>query len=203
MSRRGTAALGGFAAVWFGALLFGFAAVRTDGYSHLTKAVSELGVVGAPNMLAWNGLGFGLTGVMLAVFGWGLGRRVEPERRLIAGWLTASGLAFAATATPADMEALKSPGSLIHIGASLLVFVFWLPAAWRLAGGRSGPALARVSTVALWAALAAMLIRLAGVVPPGLGQRLSFAVYFGWVFAAAGVLWRSAANQRPRVSASV
>lgn len=203
MSRRRTAALGVFAVLWFWACLFGFAAVRADGYSHLTKAVSELGVVGAPNMLAWNIVGFGVTGAKLAVFGWRFGRAVEPERRSPAGWLAASGAAFAATAVPADMDALSSPGSLAHIGASLLVFVCWLPAAWGFARGRGGRTLATVSTVALWAALAAVLIRVAGVVPPGLGQRLSFAIYFGWVLAAAVVLWRSAANQRSRVSDSV
>lgn len=61
--------MGGFAVVWFWTLLLGFAAARTDGYSHLTKAVSELGSVGAPNGTVWNLLGFGLTGAALAVFG--------------------------------------------------------------------------------------------------------------------------------------
>ena len=81
MSTRKGAAVGVFAVVWFWSLLLGFAAARTDGYSHLTKAVSELGSAGAENGFAWNLLGFGATGLALAVFGWELGRAAEPGRR--------------------------------------------------------------------------------------------------------------------------
>jgi hypothetical membrane protein len=198
MSNRATAAVGVFAVGWFWVLLLVFAAVRVDGYSHVTKAVSELGSTGAPNGLAWNVLGFGVTGLALAVFGWGLGRAVEPRGRRTAGWLAGSGLAFAATAVPADMDALDAPASLAHIAASLLVFVFWLPAAWTLARRRQAwPGFARVSTIALWASAAAVVVRALDLAPPGLGQRLSFAVYFGWVLAAALLLWRSSERRSP------
>lgn len=198
MPRRVAAALGLGATVWFWAALFGFAALRNDGYSHLTKAVSELGVVGAPNMQAWNLLGFGLTGLLLAGFGWGLGRVADPEQPRTGLWLILSGLAFAAAAVPADMEALRSPGSLVHTAASLLMFVFWLPAAWRLSRRRSEwRALAIVSGAALWMALATMLLRFTPLPPPGLGQRVSFAVYFGWVAAASLLLWREGDRFRP------
>src|SRR3989304_1137074 len=54
--------------------LLAFAAARTD-YSHLTKAVSELGAIGAPHALAWNILGFGAVGVLVVIFAWGLWRQ--------------------------------------------------------------------------------------------------------------------------------
>jgi hypothetical membrane protein len=192
--------IGLLAVAWFWSLLAAFGALRSDGYSHLTKAVSELGSQGAPNMAAWNLLGFGVTGLLLAVFGWRLGREARPDTPFTAACLCASGLAFAATAIPADMENLRSPGSAAHIGASMLVFAAWLPGVWGLTGRRrSWRALATVSTAALWASLAAILVRGSGLLLPGLGQRLSFAVYFGWVLAAALVVWARQADARAEV----
>jgi len=45
----------------------------SPGYTHATKAVSELGAIGAPHQLAWNIFGFLLPGLMMAAHGWGIG----------------------------------------------------------------------------------------------------------------------------------
>lgn len=58
------------ASFWIALVTLG--AVRND-YSQLTKAVSELGAVGAPHPLAWNVRGFIVPGLLLAVCGDGIG----------------------------------------------------------------------------------------------------------------------------------
>ena len=64
--------LGGIAAsILFVTALILIAAV-TPGYSHLTNAVSELGMSNAPYALLWNLLGFGVVGVLIVLFAWGL-----------------------------------------------------------------------------------------------------------------------------------
>jgi hypothetical protein len=177
MSRKLTGGLGLAATLLFWAALAFFAAAH-PGYEHGTKAVSELGATGAPNALAWNLIGFLLPGLLLALFGVGVGKAVRERRTGL--YLALSGLAFAATAAPADMENLKSPLSLAHILASLMVFLFWLPACLRLLK-RTTPELRRITVLFLLFALAAVAIRFTPLLLPGWGQRLSFLAYFGWV----------------------
>jgi hypothetical membrane protein len=177
MSRRVTGLLGLAATLLFAAALVFFAAAH-PGYEHGTKAVSELGATGAPNALAWNLIGFLLPGVLLALFGLGLGATVQDRRTGL--YLTLSGIAFAATAVPADMESLQSPLSLAHIVASLMVFLFWLPASLRLLK-QPAPELRRITIFFLLFAVAAAAIRFTPLLLPGWGQRLSFLAYFGWI----------------------
>lgn len=63
--------LGKVVGLWFFVCLFGLAAIQ-PGYSHLTKAVSELGAFGAPSAAIWNTLGFFATGLIISLFGIGL-----------------------------------------------------------------------------------------------------------------------------------
>ena len=76
------------------------------GYSHATKAVSELGAIGAPHGMAWNIIGFILPGLLLAFHGWGLGRVTQSP--LVSVLLAISGLAFASTSIPADMSDMNA-----------------------------------------------------------------------------------------------
>jgi hypothetical protein len=179
MSPRTTALLGFAATALFAAALAVFAAAH-PGYEHGTKAVSELGATGAPNALAWNLVGFLLPGILLALFGLGLGTSVDDRRTGL--YLAMSGLAFAATAAPVDMNDLRSPLSLVHIAASFMVFLLWLPAALRLLKSPA-PELRRVTLIFLVLALTAGAIRFTPLLLPGWGQRLSFLAYFGWVSA--------------------
>ena len=179
MSPKITAVLGLAASSLFAAALGYFAAIY-PGYEHGTKAVSELGAVGAQNALAWNLLGFFSTGVLLALFGLGAGAAAGDRRAGL--YLALSGVAFAATAVPADMDNLQSSLSLVHIAASLMVFLFWLLAAVRLLK-HPVPGLRRTTMIFLLFALAAGALRFTPLVLPGWGQRLSVLAYFGWVTA--------------------
>ena len=112
--------------------LIEFGAVRTD-YSQLTKAVSELGAVGAPHALAWNVLGFIVPGLLLAACGIAVGTVVD-ERRVALRWMLAgSGVAFAATGVfPAVMQdgspVMQAPSTVGHVVMLLLSSIFWLVA---------------------------------------------------------------------------
>lgn len=189
-SARTTGWTGLAAAGLFAGALGVFAALDPT-YSHLTNAVSELGAVGAPNQLAWNLIGFIAVGLLLAAFGRGLGREITTPSA--GGLLILFGLAFAATAIPADMSDLGSPGSTAHIVASQAVLLLWALALVRLLFvRRAGPALRWIAAVALALAVGAIVVRGLEALQPGLSQRLSFAVVFGWVAATSMVLLRRA-----------
>jgi hypothetical membrane protein len=178
MSNRSAGTLGLLATGLFGAALIFFAAL-TPGYSHATTAISRFGAVGAPHQVPWNVFGFFLPGIFLALHGWGIGRASSDKT---AGSLFAlAGLAFAATAVPADMSNYSAPTSLVHIAASLAMFAFWLVAAIKLSFGRDP--LAQITAASLGLAMAAGAVRFSGLVFPGTGQRLAFAAYFVWVVA--------------------
>jgi hypothetical protein len=101
------------------------------GYSHATKAISELGAIGAPHQVGWNLLGFMLPGLLLAFHGWGVGQ--AGHDRIAAVLFSLAGLSFAATSIPVDMSSYHLPTSQAHITASLGVFVFpQASTAWRI-----------------------------------------------------------------------
>ncbi|TAJ60681.1 DUF998 domain-containing protein [Brevundimonas sp.] len=191
MTSARTSGWTGLAAAGLFAGALGVFAALDPTYSHLTNAVSELGAVGAPNQLAWNLIGFIAVGLLLAAFGRGLGREIATPSA--SGLLILFGLAFAATAIPADMSDLGSPGSTAHIVASQAVLLFWALALIRLLFvRRAGPALRWIAAVALALAVGAIIVRGLEALQPGLSQRLSFAVVFGWVAATSLVLLRRA-----------
>jgi hypothetical membrane protein len=181
------------AAVFWTALI-GFGAARPD-YSQLTKAVSELGAVGAPHALAWNVIGFVVPGALLAVCGAALATGADGRAGSLRGLSAGSGLAFAATGLfPAVMHhgspVIEAPFTIGHIVMLLLSGVLWVWAVgvflFRLARQpRQRPlltpvaiitalALAGLSANVFHAAIPALAHR------PGLAQRLGFAGYFLW-----------------------
>ena len=190
---RTTAFLGLGASVLFFLALATFGALD-PAYSQTTKAVSELGSVGAPNQLSWNLIGFLAVGMLLAQFGWRLGGRVDDRP---AKWfLMLFGLSFAATAIPADMNNLRSAGSTAHIVASMAAFLFWGLALIRLVWIKlSLKGLKLVSGIALVLAVGSILLRASELFLPGFAQRISFSVMFGWVAVAAIILLRSAGEE--------
>ncbi len=198
--RNSAAALAGFLApiLFAGAILL-FAALRSD-YSHLTDAVSELGARGAPNALAWNLVGFVAVGLLIAVLARGMFRATGSWAALV--FVGLSGLSFAATGVfPADMADLAAPSSRMHILMSLICFAAFVLGAfvlgWRFfrRPGWRGTAIAS-GIVGLLAILTMPLREID--VPPGLAQRVSFALYLAWIWLLAVGLWRRADAEPPR-----
>ena len=182
------------AAAVFWMALVAFGAVRAD-YDQLTKAVSELGAVGAPHAIAWNVLGFIVPGLLLAACGVAIGTVVEGRRGAPRWLLAGSGVAFAGTGvSPAVMSygapVMHAPSTVGHVVMLLLSSVLWLVAIGVLLRKiMCEPRLRRllapfviVSIVAL-SGLAANVLH--DAIPPlahrpGLAQRLGFAGYFLW-----------------------
>lgn len=195
--------LGPAAAALFAVSLTGFAAMRTDGYSHATKAVSELGSLDAPNALAFNLLGFIAPGVMLVLFSLALLQR----SRMRAGplLLMASGVMLAlAGIAPANLDDYGALTSQLHALGAIGSGVLWVIALFWL-----GPMLRRDFGLELWGRITPwfatflfanvgwqIAFRATGLVMPGWGQRIGFMGYFGWIAITGLLLWRRSLKSR-------
>lgn len=197
-TRRAAAWLAGpLAGLLFVPSVIGFAAARTDGYSHATKAVSELGAIGAPSAAAFNLLAFIAPGLLIAWFGLSLARlgsnRVGPML------LVGSGLLLAlAGVSPGDVDDYGAATTIGHAigavgsGALWAAALFWLRPLLSLQFG-----LVTWGRITPWFLLFMVVhigwqvaFRATGVVLPGWGQRIGFLGYFLW-FAITGILlWR-------------
>lgn len=194
MNERNAGITGIAATILFWVALFAFGAIQAN-YSHFTKAVSELGVIGSPNGPAWNVVGFIVPGLLLGACGVGLATAIDGRRGLLWWSLLFSGLAFAGTGLiPAEMEngspLMQSPLTLGHVMMSSLSGVLWFVAVFLLPfRAQKNPKWSHV----LPAAVVLGIIAFAGLgvqifaqaLPyfeyrPGLAQRLSFATYFLW-----------------------
>ena len=180
--------LGQFVGCWFFICLFSFGAIY-PGYSQLTKAVSELGAFGAPHAALWNLLGFGLSGLLILLFGIGLQRLlVDRDVRSSGGWaVVALGACFAATAIPADFQLrMKSAWTITHAVFTLLgpVLLVWAAIVWPRALTKLGtmPSLRIACILAGWLIVPAFLSNVFLEKTPGVGQRLGMLVLFLWCF---------------------
>lgn len=198
VSRRAAIA----AAIVFWPALFVFAAIY-PGYSHLHRAVSELGAFGAPHAVAWNIIGFIVPGLLLAVCGGSVALAIDGRRSLLFWLLVISGLGFAGAGVfPAEMRngipQMQSPWTAGHVSMISLSGFLWVIAAFLLASRvRRSARWRRLLPISLALAVAAVfglgLNVFGGSIPmladaPGLVQRLAFAVYFGW-FLVVGTLF--------------
>ena len=183
-------------ALLFAASLVLFAAIRTDGYSHATKAVSELGSIDAPNAIAFNLLGFILPGLLIVTFALRIatatGRRIGPGLLALSGaLLSLAGLARA------DLDNPQSIPSILHIVGAIGSGVAWAVALFPL-----GRLLVR-SGMDGWGRLTPwfgmflfanvgwqILYQSTGTVLPGWGQRIAFFGYFLWLAITGYLLWR-------------
>lgn len=161
----------------FWSLLFIMAALRPD-YSHLHKAVSELGSYGAPRMWLWNVMGYLLPGLLLGAAGWGIGKKMRPGW-LLPGLLAAAGVMVAwAGIFPADMSDRHGLATRLHLVSSFASLILWLLAlvvlAFHLRGRWRNAALVALGC---FAALAVAILT-SNPATPGLTQRLMFAIFF-------------------------
>lgn len=172
------------APLWFAAVYLILSGLRPE-YSHTTKAISELGSVGAPRAWAWNLLGYVAPGVVVALLGVGIGRRLAGRAARVASWaLVASGLFLVLSGIfPGDFENRRATTMIIHAVGSLGCFAAFLVAAAalpvamrRVAGWRPfvWPSIALAAGSILTGFLRSGSA-------PGVGQRLGFAFFFLWI----------------------
>ncbi|MFA6157851.1 DUF998 domain-containing protein [Mesorhizobium sp.] len=188
---------------WFFGWVLGLAALRPE-YHHATKAISELGAVGAPYMLAMNAFGFVGTGVCLALFAVGYRARMG-ERAVGYKSIMLTALLFMMTAVPMEMGADGDPDMGSKLTRLHLVFVMLAPIPWlwaligiarRYVDG-TPRALALASAAAFLGVVGVTIFLMADRTfqAPGLVQRASFVLFLGW-FAAAPYLMRNQIESR-------
>ncbi|MDP3617930.1 MAG: DUF998 domain-containing protein [Rhodoferax sp.] len=192
----------------FWCALFLFAALY-PGYSHYTKAISELGAFGAPHSLTWNLVGFVAPGFLLALGGAGVANAIDGRRSSLWWLLVASGIGFAGTGIlPAEMyrgsPLMQSPWTIGHVLMTFVSGIPWVAAAFVLASHvrRHGTwqRFSKSSRLLSLLALVSLIFNAASrAIPffsdkPGLAQRVAFAVYFGW-FLAVGLMFLTAPRQ--------
>ena len=182
--------------VWFTALYLVLAGLRPE-YSHLTKAISELGSVDAPRAWVWNLLGYVLPGAIVSLLGFGIWKHfaLEAGIRTPAWALIASGLLMALSGIfQGDFENRTSFTMVMHAIGSLGSFIAFLVCGFSL------PRVLRRSVQwrpLAWPTLALVLpsigtgfLRVGEA--PGLGQRLGFGCFFLWVAVVGYGLYRNA-----------
>jgi hypothetical membrane protein len=171
--------------LWFWSVYLVMASTRPE-YSHLTKAISELGSVDAPNPWVWNILGYIIPGLVIALLGLRLGDVLRGTRRArVASFaLVASGLFMSLSGVfPGDFDDRTSATMIMHAVGSLGSFAGFLVAGavYPFVFGRF-PAWRRYA----WPSAALVVLSvLTGFLrtgdAPGLGQRLGFFCFFAWI----------------------
>jgi hypothetical membrane protein len=171
--------------VWFTGIYLTLSTRRPE-YSHLTKAISELGSVDAPRAWIWNLLGYMLPGIAVALLGLGIGNRFANESgaRVPAWALVASGLFMALSGVfPGDFENRTSVTMILHALSSIGSFVVFLVAAFSLPRVlrrfREWRPFVWPSLVLAGGSIVTGFLRTGS--SPGVGQRLGFACFFLWV----------------------
>lgn len=187
---------------WFSACVLFIASQRPD-YFHATKAISELGAIGAPYAVWMNLLGFVATGALIGLFGLGcrgLPKRVAPDYRL----MLTTALLFALTAIPISMEGGEpdygATSTRLHVLFVLLAPLPWCWALWDHAASAYRAAdstVAMVSLVCLAGFSATAGANLLDTVPgmPGALQRVSFGFFLSWFGIMGWILMRRRASR--------
>ena len=118
--------------VWFLAVYLTMSAVRPE-YSHLTKAISELGSWDAPKSLGVERSGLYPAGPRGEPLRRGPFCELSPKARISSAALVLSGLLMALSgAFPGDFENRQSPSMLMHLVGSLGSYIAFLVAGFGL-----------------------------------------------------------------------
>ena len=188
--------------IWFlgGSIVFGAA---RPGYD-LTHAISELGQQGSTNAIAWNVLGFGISGILYALFavaiGDGIGRgwlfRLTVAQAVL---ITAGGTFSCDPGCPPIMSSWQGWAHTV-VGLSFFAVTSVLPlVAWRAFLPR--PEWRALSVISLLVGLTVVALFFAGpflfgAERVGLYQRLTLGICGAWSVAVAVRLYRVASEIR-------
>ncbi len=188
MSQKQFAMLGLLGPMLFLITYLIMSALRPE-YSFLTKAVSELGSVDAPNKWMWNGLGYILPGLLISIYSFGLFRSVSKGQgnKLPLISFVLSGLFISLSGIfPGDFENRQSTTMLLHTIGSFGSYIMFLIGAftyprqmkkteyWK---GAIKPTLIFTWLTILFGAWPFIFTSM-----PAVGQRIVFFFYFIWIF---------------------
>ncbi|TPN85861.1 DUF998 domain-containing protein [Aquimarina algicola] len=190
----------GFLAVGIFWITYFIMANQRPKYSYLSKAISELGSVDAPNKWYWNIVGYIIPGMLIAIFGFGLHKNLASKNssKLPLIGIVLSGLFMSFSGIfPGDFDNKESLTMLLHTLGSFGSYIFFL------IGAFTYPKLMKTSTywkkaikpTLTFTWLTILFGSWAFIFPniPAAGQRIVFAFYFIWVLFNAYKLYK-----RPR-----
>lgn len=196
MTPRHYALIGMAAPILFWSTYFIMAGLRPE-FSFYTKAISELGSMDAPNKWVWNSLGYGITGLCISVYAYGLFKSVAAKgtSKLPLIGLVLSGIFMSVAGIfPGDFDNKQATTMLLHTIGSFGSYLFFLLAAftfpkpmntntyWQRA---SRPTLLFTGLTILFGAWPFFFPSM-----PAVGQRFVFLFYFVWIFYTAQKLYR-------------
>ncbi|MBT8219939.1 MAG: DUF998 domain-containing protein [Bacteroidia bacterium] len=196
MTNKQYSIIGILAVVVFWSAYFIMANLRPE-YSYLTKAISELGSIDAPNKWYWNIAGYITPGILIAIFGYGLykGLATENSSKLPLYGIILSGLFMSFSGIfPGDFDNKNSTTMLLHTIGSFGSYAFFL------LGAFTYPKLMKTSTywkkvikpTLIFTWLTIIFGGWVFVFPntPAVGQRIVFSFYFIWIIFTAYKLYR-------------
>lgn len=202
MNNKHYAIIGFLAPTLFWLTYFVMANQRLE-YSFLTKAISELGSVDAPNKWTWNILGYILTGVLISIFSIGLYKNIKTDNssRLPFIGIFLSGIFMAVSGFfPGDFENKKSLTMLLHAIGSFGSYIFFLIGAFtfhrQMKKNPYWKTSIKPTLIITW--LTIVFGSWGFIFPnmPAVGQRIVFAFYFLWIIFTAYKLFYATADKR-------
>ncbi|GAA4884626.1 hypothetical protein GCM10023311_03850 [Flaviramulus aquimarinus] len=188
MNNKSYALIGIAIPVVFWTAYITLSAIRPE-YSLLTKAISELGSVDAPNKWLWNFCGYILTGTLISIYAFGLYKNmaVKNSSKLPLYGILFSGLFMIISGIfPGDFDNKQSVTMLLHTIGSFGSYIFFLLGALsyvKLMNKTKFWKNAKTPTL-IFTYLTIVFGAWAFVFPeiPALGQRIVFFFYFSWIF---------------------
>jgi hypothetical membrane protein len=162
-------------------------ALLTPNYSHLTNAISELGIRGSPYALAWNISGFMFVGILITAGAWGLhiALRSHAGAMLVPLLVALSGIGWIGLGIfPAAAEFRPSPQTTLHFVMVALNYLAFVLATFVFSFHfRSHPDWQPWTNFLVgMGILAIAAFFIPPVVPTGVSQRIGLGAYFGWLF---------------------
>ena len=168
-----------------------------------TKAISELGSIDAPRKWIWNGLGYIITGILIAIYALGLYKNIAVEKSSkipLYGILLSGVFMVISGIFPGDFDNAQSTTMLLHTVGSFGSYIFFL------IGAFTYPKLMRkseywkpaIKPTLIFTWLTILFGSWAFLFPniPAFGQRIVFLCYFLWIMYTAIRLYRQP-NESP------
>lgn len=196
MTNKTYAIIGISATILFWATYIIMSNLRPE-YNFFHKAVSELGSLEAPNKWIWNILGYILTGILIAVYSFGLFKNISNGQgsKLPLISFVLSGLFMSLSGIfPGDFDNRQSTTMLLHTVGSFGSYLFFLIGAFtcpkQMKKSEYWKKSIRPTLIFTW------LTILFGSWPfiftsyPSLGQRIVFFFYLLWIFYTAIQLYK-------------
>jgi hypothetical membrane protein len=157
-------------------------------YSFITKAVSELGSLDAPNKWAWNILGYIVPGILISVYSFGLYKNIAPENSsklpLIVILLRGIFMSFSGIFS-GDFNNRQSTTMLLHTLGSLGSYLFFLIGAFTFPRQmkKSSYWKSAIKSTLIFTWLTILFGSWVFIFPgyPAVGQRIVFIFYFSWI----------------------